>query len=383
MNDSGQWGSRPVTGKDWGMSQKTEESILSVLLSQLEEFSCQDVSGNSNGSLNLDCSKRSMSNKLLFDLEATSSLDVGHPKDVNEWPVISRDMTLEEEKRLIRKRRSTFGKRRRMSLWATATHNSSSFMSCQKPLFNFNRSSLSHVPINENLKSLRCPTRRSIDVVQESAQEREQDPARSVGSDRKIVSHVFSYLTESELLLKGSTICTPWSDLAALAHANLMLASVWADDGEKDDNKEKFALHQSVSQSMERRWSEIHQNFPWACFLAEGGFKQVFKVYNVNVGEEEAVSVMDTFCIANMQIVANELAVSALLSSLSLHANMGHLNPIGVQLTTGIQRDLLSLGRSVPHSHHMTRLKKEVTNTFAWSSSMEVTLKNLSNVMKD
>ena len=98
---------------------------------------------------------------------------------------------------------------------------------------------------------------------------------------------------------------------------------------------------------LEISWNVLHCRFPWACFLAEGGAKKVHKVYNSTVKAEEALSVMyvcriccalcvyldgfslnfgktlilqnffrDTHGIDNVQIVANELAISAMASSL-------------------------------------------------------------------
>jgi hypothetical protein len=44
--------------------------------------------------------------------------------------------------------------------------------------------------------------------------------------------------------------------------------------------------------NIERSWEALHKSFPWACFLAKGGAKTVFKVYNVATEQEEAISVM-------------------------------------------------------------------------------------------
>jgi hypothetical protein len=39
-------------------------------------------------------------------------------------------------------------------------------------------------------------------------------------------------------------------------------------------------------------WKELHENFPWACHLADGGSKKVFRVYNQQEEEEEACAIM-------------------------------------------------------------------------------------------
>jgi hypothetical protein len=50
-------------------------------------------------------------------------------------------------------------------------------------------------------------------------------------------------------------------------------------------------LH-SVARSMERSWQYLNTLHPWGCFLSEGAFKKVYKVYNARVGVDEALSVM-------------------------------------------------------------------------------------------
>ena len=48
----------------------------------------------------------------------------------------------------------------------------------------------------------------------------------------------------------------------------------------------------TTSTLTDRPWQYLTSNFPWACFLSEGAFKRVYKVYNDSIGVEEAVSVM-------------------------------------------------------------------------------------------
>lgn len=42
-----------------------------------------------------------------------------------------------------------------------------------------------------------------------------------------------------------------------------------------------------------KRVAHVHTGYPWGCFLSDGAFKQVFKVWNARCDRLEAVSVMD------------------------------------------------------------------------------------------
>ena len=141
-------------------------------------------------------------------------------------------------------------------------------------------------------------------------------------SSLKILSNVFSFLSEFELLCITTPVCTFWADTSTEAHANLMLVSVGCageDTADIDDAMDIGQLPSSIALSMERPWNFILDRFPWACFLSEGAFKRVYKVWNSHSQAEEAVSVMNVNQIeetGNKHIVGAELAVSALLSSL-------------------------------------------------------------------
>jgi serine/threonine protein kinase len=141
-------------------------------------------------------------------------------------------------------------------------------------------------------------------------------------SSMKILANVFSFLSEVELLMVTTPVCSFWADASAEAHANLMLVSVGCagpDITDIDDDVDVEMEPTSIALAMERPWSYLVDRFPWACFLSEGAFKRVYKVWNSAVQAEEALSVMDVNVIedtGNKHIVGAELAVSALLSSL-------------------------------------------------------------------
>lgn len=108
-----------------------------------------------------------------------------------------------------------------------------------------------------------------------------------------VLATVLSFLTESELLRKASLVNTSWADAAITAHANLMLASVgYGDDVDDEASQCEVEVSSSVVRSMERSWGYLTGGFPSGQFLSEGGMKKVYRVLNAAVGKDEAVSVM-------------------------------------------------------------------------------------------
>lgn len=112
--------------------------------------------------------------------------------------------------------------------------------------------------------------------------------------DEPVLSIIFSFLNESELLRSASQVCTSWADTAASARANLMLASIrFADDYDEDDPRHSVnSFRNPIAASMERDWQHLNSHFPWGQYLSEGGMKRVYKVYNRAAEAEEAISVM-------------------------------------------------------------------------------------------
>ena len=73
----------------------------------------------------------------------------------------------------------------------------------------------------------------------------------------------------------------------------------------------------------------LRAKFPWARFLAEGGFKQVYMVFNAEMQRSEAVSVMDMAAmeeLGNVAVADSEVQLSLLPSmfSLSLCLSLSH-----------------------------------------------------------
>jgi hypothetical protein len=119
--------------------------------------------------------------------------------------------------------------------------------------------------------------------------------------DEDIMHLIFGYLNEHELMCTASLVNSKWADAAAHAHANLMMSSIGcAGDEEELDDDESVEDHSlkgkdtacKVSGIVERPWQYLVEKYPWACFLSEGAYKSVYKVFNYTHKVEEAISVM-------------------------------------------------------------------------------------------
>lgn len=120
--------------------------------------------------------------------------------------------------------------------------------------------------------------------------EEEEFPAvDTVCTTEKVVLHIFSYLTEFELMTKAFAISKAWSEFATIAHANLLVGSIRTENELVSFGNECSSFSKAI---MDRSWDYINRRFPWACYLAEGGAKKVYKAYNSHVRQEEAISVM-------------------------------------------------------------------------------------------
>lgn len=231
------------------------------------------------------------------------------------------DLNDDEDKRR-RKRMLSFAKHRRVSLCAAVLPPVGSIPVRRQTTFvNHGPGSLS--PRDDfQSRNLLVRPRFSSMIPTDSM----QPPIDIVSNNSKVLSTIFSFFTEQELLCYASTVCTAWSDAATAAHACLMLTSMGfssslADPESYTDGEELHeaddALVRSVASSMERSWKYLMSRFPWACYLSEGAFKKVFKVYNSKLKVSEALSVMNVDQIVNKTAVAAELAVASMLSSLA------------------------------------------------------------------
>ena len=249
------------------------------------------------------------------------------------------DLDLNDERpspqKIDKRKKMSIAKHSRMSICASAMSNqwATRLSVVHSKAFSRDRRVPSHLvqEINEE-ESLVVKHQNVIDgtpmkLVSLTTQEKLADPAFSNPLiDGDILSKIFSFMNESDLLKSVSPVCHKWAEQAAFSHANIMLASVGChnENSETDiflgsNTDQSPMMTESVAQSMQRSWNFLTDSFPWAMFLGEGAFKRVYKVWNNNTKVEEAVSVMDINLIdslGNTKVIGTELAVSVLLSSL-------------------------------------------------------------------
>ena len=202
-----------------------------------------------------------------------------------------------------RRRQTSLAKHKRMSLIASATYPAVSMQTNRKSLFvrRPHRSTLLIEPISERIPAVPAfPLPLETGVVETDTVASPPNACDTAMKDEDILNSVLGYLSEFELMCTASLVCSKWADASAHAHADLMMLSIGCTDhgGELEEGdslggelpEEKQAC--VVSGIAERAWPSLVDNYPWACFLSEGAYKKVYKVYNYTHKTEEAVSVM-------------------------------------------------------------------------------------------
>jgi hypothetical protein len=169
-------------------------------------------------------------------------------------------LSKKDAERIERRRRNDFKKRKRLSLFATAIGGKASVL-----------------PVPNSRLTL-------LPVVPASPSTSTDQAMADVTDNEKIMTNILSFFDQEELTTTLSLVCTTWFDWASRAHANLLVRSVTETD------------NLDAEPPLERSWQRIHSTFPWACFLAEGGAKKVFKAFNADEQQVEAVSVMYVSC---------------------------------------------------------------------------------------
>jgi hypothetical protein len=203
----------------------------------------------------------------------------------------------------LKRRQTSVAKHKRMSLVASTKHPNGPVVPSRKSLFiRPPRASAvpTRPPLAEKLNLVPNFPSSELAASKEPMLEDVMDCPMTVALDKaEIVESILGYLQEPELLQTASLVCSTWSDIATQAHANLMWMSVGCldsssdnDDDSVDEGEQSASLAEYVPGLMERPWDFLISTFPWACFLSEGAFKQVYKVYNRTFGVEEAVSIM-------------------------------------------------------------------------------------------
>lgn len=342
------WGSNPVEGRDWGKSEQCEECVLDTLLQKLKqaqveagmwtcppqyrhewlnshfEIGCQleeDTDGPRPTALGLDLEAASGYRDNSSSPESTSNnedfgssrdffldgMDESSPSSIgasDHMDVVAETKSNHApyDSRALRRRQTSFAKHKRMSLFASAV-NPAAMFNARKSLF-VRPPRPSAFPMRASLLKSTLVSEHTFAASAELAPT-VMDPTVDTDctswlENDTILKRVLVYLSEPELLRSASLVCTGWADIATEAHAELMLLSVGCKgflhgetDGDDDDSDDESSdAGDGVQGLLDRPWDYLTSTFPWARFLAEGGFKQVYKVFNHNHRVEEAISVM-------------------------------------------------------------------------------------------
>jgi hypothetical protein len=203
-----------------------------------------------------------------------------------------------DEAKLQRKRMRSFAKHRRVSLCASVLPPVGSIPTRRQTTFaNHSLALSSSRTSSSGLSSMNTSRFRQ----QLPAAIMKEHPVDKVCKDASLLPRIFAFLLEQELLSRASPVCSTWADAATVSHANLMLISVGCStsaaggdgyDSDDDSQSASVKLVRSVSKSMERSWKFLMESFPWACYLSDGAFKRVYKVFNAKLSSFEAISIM-------------------------------------------------------------------------------------------
>lgn len=300
------WGSRPVSGRDFGASEAVGSDRIPEMSDRFEQVyrqSGRDSVGTRDG---LPCMPMGEDMDTLKGRASHLSIE-----EVME----EQDSMLEEDdERTDRRRRASLAKYQRVSLYASAALDSSRVLAHRKSIFPV----ISERTVLEEPFSLSEGTHRFPELPSADHQRVGEDAA-AIGTNDDVLLRAFSFLSEYDLMCKASLVCSQWHDVSTTVYARLMMASVGykedMDDADEDSTSNEHTIDVVPFQS--RGWDYLTTRFPWGTFLCAGGFKRVYKVYNSAVDEEEAVSVMDVDAIVDKKTIAAELGVSALLSSIA------------------------------------------------------------------
>lgn len=199
--------------------------------------------------------------------------------------------------RAFRRRQTEFDKRARLSLFAAAVNPTASIFGKRKSLFQRPLpSQVADTATSPRLKVL-VSEHKFEGSIQPWTGESPETQSATLLKDECILKSIFLFLTETELLRSAFLVCTTWADAATQAHAELMCLgvgcsnSISSDFGSSDEDDALCDQHSHTLKD-EKSWNYLTSTFPWARFLAEGGFKQVYQVFNRSLRAMEAVSVM-------------------------------------------------------------------------------------------
>ncbi|CAJ1903870.1 unnamed protein product [Cylindrotheca closterium] len=315
------WGSCPVSGRDWGASESCSPNIIEELVRRFDQSGIEaGIVDDTMIPQNSWNSSESSSNRFDLELEAAGN-EQESSNNSFEIPGDNFGSGLDPilQTKQDRRRQTSFAKHARMSLIASAVNPNGPIVNGRKSLFDRpSRVFLgTDFALAERLEATPAFAPSNDATLDDPACSR-----RTALADAGVLETILSFLNEPELLCTASLVSIHWADCATQAHANMMLMSVGcASESDTESNDDGSIVEEEMQTCgfMEREWGFLVSNFPWACFLSEGAFKRVYKVFNHNHRVEEAISVMDVNTIestGNINVVGAELAVSVLLSSL-------------------------------------------------------------------
>ncbi len=365
------WGSRPIEGKDWGVSIRCDDDIIQCLTTTLQKRK-DELQNQQKNSIPLPLTiadttpfvppeisaVRADSALLGFDYEVEScnsrvqsshdetdegfdEMENNFDNDLDSSTFSNLDLNgsaYNVEKKLLRREKS-LAKRNRVSICEAALGAPTPYrLSSVNARTSFALGDFKQRPMLDRLQTFEesmRPLSPSISKITELPRI-EIESTIEVFSSHPILLNIFSYLREYDLMCSASLVCSDWADVVTDAYASLMLISVGCpsalshdDSASISDDMDDLSLSQdcagerhfsqniSIAKAMERSWSQLTENFPWGMYLSDGAYKRVYKVWNAFVGAEEAVSVMDINLIDNINVVGMELSVSVMLSSLA------------------------------------------------------------------
>jgi hypothetical protein len=314
------WGSCAVDDRDWGLSEPCADGVLADLLEELNRNSSE-----SECDLPIDIPTKTDFTTLILDqrecvsstchknrdLGLTSSLSSTNDLDLEssapssghvqfafaEDPMLEEDATTEMT-RYIQRRHKNLAKRRRTALFASAKDPVKTIRDARKSMFvQLSQASLAK---SKSLLPESSPEFFSPKSFEPHGLRQRKTAQVKISplDDSSILERILDHLQEKELLLSASLVSTKWFEVATISHANLMLSCLGCESQDCDGSDCLETTNNLLQEPnhalslMERPWGYLTTTFPWACFLAEGAYKRVYKVFNHKFSVEEAVSVM-------------------------------------------------------------------------------------------
>jgi hypothetical protein len=300
---------RPKVGSDWGTSRCCEEKNLQELMKRLENASV--LGGQQSVFIQSPCFEPSPIPSLLRFTSLMESLekesDMESANEFRESQEQVRDeventsniaYAWNDDQKAIRKKVESIAKHKRVSLCVNLFQTRPSLRPSRSSYFADFSSTWKH----ESTLSLSDTKRYSFAPIDSKGSDEKVDILfDKCGAllDSKILLAIFSFLNEGELLCRAFPVCHAWADVATDAHAALMLLSVGCSscpdtscEEVDDEDDDSIRVSNSIMTSMSQTWKYIMNQYPHACYLAGGAFKNVYKVYNRSTKMYEAISVM-------------------------------------------------------------------------------------------